>query len=264
MKIWGNMIVYNEEHYIWYSLMSVINYLDKILVWDTGSTDKTVELIKSIDRKYPGKILFKQVGQVDSVKFTLIRQQMLEHSKCDWIVLVDGDEVWWNNSICKLVKIIKSTSPSISAIVVKFINLVGDIYHCQSETYGHYRIHGKIGHITIRAINRKIKGLHVDKPFGFEGYYNDQGLVIQDLPQDEIIFTDCTYLHFTHLKRSSKTQKYDKFKYQLGEELPDDFQFPEILNRKSPLRYDVWAKRSSSYLLCGLLNWPLQLLKRII
>ena len=39
-------IVKNEERWIWYSLMSVLEHSDKIIVYDTGSSDKTIEIIK--------------------------------------------------------------------------------------------------------------------------------------------------------------------------------------------------------------------------
>ncbi|KKR11163.1 MAG: Glycosyl transferase family 2 [Candidatus Woesebacteria bacterium GW2011_GWA1_39_21b] len=68
MKIWAHTLVRNEERYIWFSVMSVINYVDKILIWDTGSTDNTVSIIREIKKKYPEKIDFKKVGKVDAQK----------------------------------------------------------------------------------------------------------------------------------------------------------------------------------------------------
>jgi glycosyltransferase involved in cell wall biosynthesis len=43
-----HMVVKNEDQWIWYSIQSVLQYVDKILITDTGSTDHTVEIIKSI------------------------------------------------------------------------------------------------------------------------------------------------------------------------------------------------------------------------
>ena len=88
MTIWANTIVNNEENFIWFAIMSVLDYVDKILVWDTGSTDKTVEVIKTINSN---KLKFKEVGKVDPMEFTKMRQKMLEESKCDWILILDGD-----------------------------------------------------------------------------------------------------------------------------------------------------------------------------
>src|SRR3989338_7015752 len=108
MKIFANTIVNNEENFIWFAIMSVVDYVDKILVWDTGSTDKTVELVKGIRETKGDKVEFREVGVVDKHEFTKMRQMMLDESKCDWILILDGDEVWWEDSIKKVVKEIKT------------------------------------------------------------------------------------------------------------------------------------------------------------
>ena len=59
MKIWGHTLVCHEERYLWYSVTSVIDYLDKILLWDTGSTDNTLKIIRDLQKTYPDKIDFK-------------------------------------------------------------------------------------------------------------------------------------------------------------------------------------------------------------
>ena len=61
-SIWGNTIVKNEGRYIYFAISSVIDFLDKMLVWDTGSKDDTVAIIKYLEKKYPKKIIFKQIG----------------------------------------------------------------------------------------------------------------------------------------------------------------------------------------------------------
>ena len=57
-KIIVHCLVANEERFVWYALQSVLPYVDQVMVWDTGSTDKTVEIIKAI--KSP-KIIFKEL-----------------------------------------------------------------------------------------------------------------------------------------------------------------------------------------------------------
>ena len=60
MKIWANTVVNNEENFIWFSVMSVIKFIDRIVIYDTGSTDNTVSIIEELKRKNPGKIIFKE------------------------------------------------------------------------------------------------------------------------------------------------------------------------------------------------------------
>ncbi|OGE34520.1 hypothetical protein A3C32_04220 [Candidatus Daviesbacteria bacterium RIFCSPHIGHO2_02_FULL_41_14] len=44
MRIVSNTVVHNEENFVWYALMSIALFVDQLLVWDTGSTDKTIEV----------------------------------------------------------------------------------------------------------------------------------------------------------------------------------------------------------------------------
>ena len=101
MKIWAHSLVRNEERYLWFAVTSVIDYVYKVLLWDTGSSDNTLNIIRELRKAFPNKIDFKQVREVDKDKFTLMRQKMLDQTKSDWVILVDGDEVWWDDSIKK-------------------------------------------------------------------------------------------------------------------------------------------------------------------
>src|SRR3989344_3752116 len=104
MKIWAHTLVKNEERYIWYAVMSVIDYVDRILIWDTGSTDKTFEIVEEIKKLYPDKVDFREVGNVDINQFTIIRNKMLDRTNSDWFMILDGAEVWWKGSISEIVK----------------------------------------------------------------------------------------------------------------------------------------------------------------
>ena len=46
----------------------------------------------------------------------------------------------------------------------------------QEEAAGRYEILGRRGHFSLRAINKNIPGLHVDLPYGKEGYYDDKNV----------------------------------------------------------------------------------------
>ena len=60
--LWAHTMVKNEARWLWYSVNSVIDHVDKLLLWDTGSTDGSIEIEKELVRKYPNKIVFKQSG----------------------------------------------------------------------------------------------------------------------------------------------------------------------------------------------------------
>lgn len=261
MKIWVNTIVNNEENFIWFAIMSVVDQVDKIIVWDTGSTDKTVEIIRGIREIKGNKVDFKEVGFVDKFQFTKVRQAMLEQSKCDWILILDGDEIWWEDSIRKVVEEIKANGSRTEGIVVPFVVPVGDIFHFQKESAGQYQLLGRKGHLSLRAINRKIPGLHVDWPYGKESYLDENNLPVQE--RKNIVFLDAPYLHLTHLKRSSLKRKYNKFKHELGDRVSKDFKFPESFYLKYPsIVPSPWIKISGVSKFKSQLLSPLRKFKR--
>ncbi|MDO8638633.1 MAG: glycosyltransferase [Candidatus Daviesbacteria bacterium] len=261
MKIWANCIIHNEENFIWFAIMSVVDFVDKILVWDTGSTDKTVEIIKEIIKIKGMKIEFREVGLTDKYEFTKMRQSMLDNSECDWILILDGDEIWWESSIKQIIKEINVKGDKIEGIVVPMIVPVGDIFHLQEEQAGQYKIHGEKGHISLKAINRKIPGLHADWPYGKEGYFDKNNKLIQE--RKEIIFIDAPLLHVTHLKRSGSKRVSDKFKYELGNRVSNDYKFPEVLYANYPgITQSPWRKISGIKYAIATFLTPIRKIKR--
>lgn len=262
MNIWGNMVVKNEDRFIYFAVLSVIKYLDKLLIWDTGSTDNTTQIIKILKRQFPEKILFKECGRVDASRLSQLRQKMLEESECDWLLLIDGDEVWWEESLNKIKKVMNN---DLYAIVSPVVNLVGDIYHYQDEKAGNYEILGRKGHYNIRAINRGIPGLHVKNDFPLEGYYDQDGRLIQEI-EDKLIFVDAPYLHLSHLVRSSRNDKTvlhrRKFKYELGKKV--NFKYPKVFYEDRPeIVSDPWDKRGKGYLIYAYFQAPFKRIKRL-
>ncbi len=234
-KIIVHCLVKNEENFIWYALQSVLPFVDKIMVWDTGSEDKTVEIIKSI--KSP-KIDFVEKGSVDSETHTTLRAEMLQKTdkqKYGWLMILDGDEIWGESEILKMIQYANEKAPA--AVVVRTINFVGDLYHKLSESSGKYEIAGQKGNIAIRLINLSLKNLKVINPHGGQTY-TTSGIAVQDLPPEQLLFSnDLFYFHTTHLKRSTldnKTLKRSfKRKYELGEKVYKK-ELPKILFQKHP------------------------------
>lgn len=263
MKIWVNTIVHNEENFIWFSLMSVVDFVDKILVWDTGSTDETAKIIEEVKRIKGDKIEFRQVGETSPEQFTLMRQKMLEESKCDWILILDGDEVWWEESIKSLVNKINKDGDVVDGIVVPMIVPVGDIYHLQEDSAGEYCLLDRKGHFSLRAINRKITGLHVNLPYGQEGFYDTNNLPVQE--RKKILFLKAPYLHTTHLKRSTQKRKYNKVKYELGQSISGEYKFPEVFYKEYPsFIRSPWVKMSGMEYVKASILTPLRKIKRSI
>jgi glycosyltransferase involved in cell wall biosynthesis len=263
MTIWVNTIVNNEENFIWFAVMSVVDFVDKVLIYDTGSTDKTTNIIKEIQRLKGDKVNFKEIGTVNKFQFPKMRQAMLDQSKCDWILILDGDEIWWTKSIKQLIDKINKEGDRLDGIVVPMVVPVGDIYHRQEEVAGKYEILGRKGHYNLRAINKKIPGLHVDWPYGRESYLNESNVPIQE--GKRVIFSDTPYFHVTHLKRTSSKNRTNKFKYELGKRFSEEFKLPEVFYKSYPkIVAPPWTKIKRDELIISYLLTPLRRIKRRI
>lgn len=271
--VWGHTLVKNEERYLWFAVESVINYLDKLLLWDTGSTDKTKDIIKLLKRKHKVKIETRFLGEVTPDEFTKVRQEMLKLTKSDWFVIIDGDEVWWDNRIKELTDFIRQSNNKYESVVNGYYNIVGDIFHYQEEAAGMYVIDDARGHINIRAVNRNITGLHFSKPHGQQGLYDGSGVLIQERNIDERYhIKEKAYLHFTNVVRSSSRagdskvpKRKIKLKYELGNSFTRDFYYPEVFFRERPdIIPSPWMKYGGKLFFRSLVETPLRKFKRRI
>lgn len=98
MNICLNMIVKNEEAVIQRCLHSTLGLIDKIVILDTGSTDKTIEIIKNF-----GKIhnieTFVYLKEFEN--FEISRNLAISCAKkhnADWIFWIDADEMLFGNN----------------------------------------------------------------------------------------------------------------------------------------------------------------------
>lgn len=265
MKISVHSLVKNEERYLWYSVMSIVNQVDEVLLWDTGSTDGSIEIAKQLQKQFPDKIKLRFFNDVDKDEFTKLRQKMLEETKADWVFILDGDEVWWEESVLKMVEEIKNGECSV--IVSPFVSPVGDIFHNQENGAGRYRIDGRIGNITIRAFRKDIKGLVLAKDYGKEGYVDASGKFIQESELVKRKFVDAPFLHLTHLERSSRDkdvmQRERKLKHELGNRFALDYYYPEAFFRPRPdIVESPWKVFDRSFLARALIETPLRKIKR--
>src|SRR3972149_2146143 len=93
------MIVKNEEKFLPACLESVKGHVDEIIIVDTGSTDRTVEIAESYNAKiyhHPWKNSFSKA-----------RNYSLKYATCDWILILDADEEIVKKDAHKLRKVIK-------------------------------------------------------------------------------------------------------------------------------------------------------------
>jgi glycosyltransferase involved in cell wall biosynthesis len=230
----AHCLIRNEERWIWYAINSVIKYVDQVVVFDTGSTDNTVKIIKSI--KNP-KIVFEEKGIVDKKAYVNLRQEMLDRTRTKWFMVLDGDEVWPEIVIKELNKSIFQADKSKEAIIVRQWTCLGDIFH-YSRPLASVKQPGSpdgyFGFCMPRAI-RKIPGLHCIGEYGYESYADKKGVNISDWNQNRLIFLKNNYWHMTFLPRSSSRKKDSevmmrqyKTLYYKGQAFPKNTNYPEV------------------------------------
>jgi tetratricopeptide (TPR) repeat protein len=108
------MIVKNEEILLPGCLESIRDWVDEIIIVDTGSTDRTVEIAKS----YGAKIYFREWDG----DFSAARNYSLSKATCDWIFIIDADEEFVQEDIPKLRQGLNQDNHRIVAIDVLNVN----------------------------------------------------------------------------------------------------------------------------------------------
>lgn len=268
MKIYGHTLFKNEEKWLWYSVNSVIEHLDKLLLWDTGSTDNSFKIARELKKRYGHKIDLRQYGEVGADTFYQARQKMLDETNADWFLVLDGDEIWWEESIKKVVLSIKDAEREVESIVVPTVNMVGDMYHIQPPNAGNYVFGNHKGHYNLRAVKRDIPGLHSLGEHGVWGWADKDGRQIQN--RNTFKFIDAAYMHTTFLPRgesrkddSKVPKRYRKLKYEIGQELSYNFYYPESFFKVKPdFVPSPWNVASFSYKIISSIQTPFKNIKR--
>lgn len=256
MKLVAHCIVKNEERFVWYAIESVLPHVDKVVVWDTGSTDDTVKIIRSIKNE---KVVFKEVTLTAKETMAYYRNKMLEEHTGDWIMILDGDEIWEDRGMREAKNLMEN--PHTDVIISPVVVAVGDLYHIQDQRAGKYRIAGRVGHYNLRFLRYK-PSIQVVGTYPLEGYTNSTTL-LQDYSAPTLVFQTVPYLHASHLVRSKA--KSDKVKYELGHALPFDYYYPESFFYPRPQSVPfVWEKRDPQYTKRAVWQTPLKAVKRRI
>lgn len=197
MKLSIAMIVKNEEKNIERTLLplkQLKNYINiEIIIVDTGSEDKTVEIAK----KYTDKIYYHKWNN----NFADMRNISISYCTGDWILILDADEVLYDTKeFAKLLngKILEQ----FNAAFIKIINF-------------HKNIEYSIENCSISPMLRLFRNNGIK----YEGLVHEQPKY-----EDPVVDTTIRFVHYGYDNSDSKLMEY-KFKRNLGlllEELQND------------------------------------------
>lgn len=212
VRLTVHTIVKNEQQWIWYAIKSVIDYAHEIIIFDTGSTDKTPSILKQLAEEYPDKITLELFENFPESDIAVLRQKQIEMTRTDWILILDGDEIWDQLNILNALELI-ANDDSFGLMAVRFINFVFNTKFCQDFSDSSYKIGNVTGAITLKFINLKKINPKCDGPYGVEGYFDQSDVPIQQLTS-EIIYPEIRFFHMSHTIRSSSILRDFQIKYR--------------------------------------------------
>jgi tetratricopeptide (TPR) repeat protein/GT2 family glycosyltransferase len=137
------LIVKNEEQFLAQCLKSVRGFAAQIVVVDTGSTDRTVEIAREF-----GAEIYSFAWCDD---FSAARNAALEHATGDWILMLDADEELPATQHAKLVADMKN--PNVIAFRLPLTNagqenegrsFIPRLFRNAPEVFFHGRIHEQV------------------------------------------------------------------------------------------------------------------------
>lgn len=107
------MLTYNHEKYIRESIESVliqkVNFKYEIIIGDDASNDKTQDILRDYQRKYPDKI--KLILRKNNVGPTMNFYDILMQCQGKYIATLEGDDYWADeNKLCLQAKFLESNS----------------------------------------------------------------------------------------------------------------------------------------------------------
>lgn len=130
---------YNYANYISETIESVMSQTYpnwEMIVVDDGSTDNSVEIIKSYCRRDNRiKLFYHENNKNKGLKDTILLG--LEHAKSDWIVFLESDDAITPNYLEEKIKIIEQ-NPNIEFVFNNF-DIIGDTSYYKTTKYSDWK-----------------------------------------------------------------------------------------------------------------------------
>lgn len=174
---------HNNENYIFSSLMSVLKQANdtmEIVIINDGSTDRTHdEILRALATKHTANVKYIQQ---DNKGISATRNVGLDLSSGEYILFIDGDDLWFDNLMDVIYPIIKNEKPDL--IDFEYIRFnddaelpeksqVQDVQHAihkNSDSVLRERFKRSHWHVWSRVFRKDILG---DHKFPNSGRYED-------------------------------------------------------------------------------------------
>lgn len=212
-----NLLTKNNERTIRVALESCHSFVDEIIVVDTGSTDRTKEILKSYSK-------VKLIEEESFQGYSFHRNQAIKATNSDWILVFDSDEFLSVYLAERLRELIKSKVFSKYRMYSRWINKINEN-----------------GSATYIAPNKKFKGRYNARTRLFrnllgiefrgevhESVFGLEKIRSKDLPYDYAVYHLDVAVN-TIEQRLEKTLKRNQIK--AGTAYPEEY-LPELYDFK--------------------------------
>ena len=127
----------NESRFIEKSLKSVMEICSEIIVMDNNSTDDTVEICSGFDKVT--EIIKRKDLPLDEVRDKNILYEHARKSNHDFILAVDGDEIFMPNASEILFEELSTIHPNSDVFEFQFLTLWDDVNTIRTDgIFGYY------------------------------------------------------------------------------------------------------------------------------
>ncbi|MFU2222535.1 glycosyltransferase family 2 protein [Streptococcus pluranimalium] len=177
-----SLMVKNQEGLIEGAIKSIESVCDNIWIFDTGSTDETLSIIKSLKNSL---VKLNQIQWIDN--FAAMRNRTIEEiPKNEWIFIIDSDEIF-------LSEIKKDELKCILYAIEKIFPNSDPILTIQQESSGNY------------IVNRPQRIFKNNKELIFYGY------VHEELRSQKSILINMNLRVYNEGTSINETKKFDKY-----------------------------------------------------
>lgn len=191
-----HMMVRNEEFWIWFALAAALDGCDRLMLWDTGSEDRTLDIAQSVA---DDRLHVERVAVSKSQRLCEVRNDMLDATETDFFAIVDGDEVW-PPSLWRQVEA-HTRDPRCDAVVVPACYPFPWLGAFHTEGKDDHEIADVTGPYAARVF-RRAPGLRWRGEFGEDGLFSAGGTELTRGSHNWMRVVSEPFWHMTLLPRS--------------------------------------------------------------
>jgi glycosyltransferase involved in cell wall biosynthesis len=225
------MIVKNEERFLAQCLRSVQDIADEIVVVDTGSTDRTIEIAKSF-----GAVVVERPWRND---FGWARNQAIELATKRWILIVDADEELMAQSKKPLMSL-KSVPAWRTAVWVRIYNRSDDYVGTGDMSHALVRIFPNDDAIRYRGMIHEFPTVDGDVN-GLKGASSPIGIVHHGYVKEIVHDRDKGARNLAIVKAAAEAEPTTR---TIGS-TSDRRRFSSVISKRRANRWNAWSNSSA-------------------